>query len=169
MARIGSAVVAGFLLMNGPVTGQDVTEPALKAAFIYNFAKFTEWPTALAQEPFVLCVVGDTAVREALARAVQDRVLGGQQLRVSFVAPGDAPPKCRLLYISSVTTRQAATLLAGVRDMPVLTMSDLDGFTDLGGIARLFFESGRMRFVVNVASADRAHLHISGRLLILGK
>jgi hypothetical protein len=157
--------------MTGSVSAQDVTEPALKAAFIYNFAKFTEWPaapaTTPAQEAFVLCVVGDAAVNEALTRTVKARVLGGQNLSVAFITPDDAPQKCRLIYISAVTAGQAAHLVAGLRDVPVLTISDLEGFTEQGGIARFFFENGQLRFSVNVASAERAHLHISSRLLAL--
>jgi hypothetical protein len=165
--RIGRAAIAGLLLIQNPVFAQDVTEPALKAAFIYNFAKFTEWPAAPAQEPFVLCVVGDAAVGDALVQAVKARVLAGQNLSVSFITPGGASPKCRLIYVSGVTAGQAEQLLAGLRDVPVLTISDLDGFTELGGTARFFFESGQLRFSVNRASAERAHLRISSKLLSL--
>jgi hypothetical protein len=147
LARIGRAAIAGLLLLRSPVSAQDVTEPALKAAFIYNFAKFTEWPgaPAPAHEPFVLCVVGDAAVGDALVRAVKTRVLGGQNLSVSFITPRDPAPKCRLIYISGVTAREAAQLVAGLRDVPVLTISDLEEFTERGGIARFFFEHGLMR------------------------
>jgi hypothetical protein len=167
LERIGRGAIAGLLLIRSPVSAQDVTEPALKAAFIYNFAKFTEWPAAPAQDPFVLCVVGDAAVRDALGQAVKARVLAGQNLSVSFITPGDPTPKCRLIYISGVTVRQAEQLIAGLRDVPVLTISDLEGFTELGGTARFFFESGQLRFSVNRASAERAHLLISSKLLSL--
>jgi hypothetical protein len=171
LARIGRAAIAGLLMVRPPVSAQDVTEPALKAAFIYNFAKFTDWPadSATAKEPFVLCVVGDAAVGDELTRAVDARILAGQSLSVSSMTPGETPPKCRLLYMSGVTPRQAAHLVAGLRDVPVLTISDLEGFTELGGIARFFFEHGRLRFSVNLASAERAHLHISSRLLKLAQ
>jgi hypothetical protein len=169
LAPIARAAIAGLLLMQSSVSAQDVTEPALKAAFIYNFVKFTEWPTdaAPAQEPFVLCVLGDAAVSDELARAVKTRVLTGHTTSVSFMTPGEAPRKCHLLYVSGVTSGQAARLVAGLRDVPVLTISDLEGFTELGGIARFFFEHGQLRFSVNLESAERAHLHMSSRLLAL--
>ena len=94
-------------------------------------------------------------------------MLAGQNLSVSFITPGDPPPKCRLIYISGVTARQAEQLIAGLRDVPVLTISDLEGFTELGGTARFFFENGRLRFSVNRASAERARLRISSKLLSL--
>jgi hypothetical protein len=167
LARLGPAAIAGLLLIRSPVSAQDVTEPALKAAFIYNFAKFTEWPAGPARDPFVLCVLGDAAVGDALAEVVKARVLAGQNLSVSLITPGDASAKCRLIYISGVTARQAEQLIAGLRDLPVLTISDLDGFIELGGTARFFFENGRMRFSVNRVSAERANLHISSKLLSL--
>jgi len=167
LARIGPATLAGLLLVPGAVSAQDVTEPVLKAAFIYNFAKFTEWPAAPAQEPFILCVVGDAAVGDALVEAVKARVLAGQNVGVSRIAPGEPALKCRLIYISGVTAQQAEQLIARLRDLPVLTISDLEGFTELGGTARFFFENGRLRFSVNRASAERAHLRLSSKLLSL--
>jgi hypothetical protein len=167
LAGIGHVAIAGLLLIHIPTSAQDVTEPVLKAAFIYNFAKFTEWPAAPVQESFVLCVVGDAAVGDALVQTVKARVLAGQNLSVSFSTSGDPSPKCRLIYISGVTARQAEQVIAGRRDVPVLTISDLEGFTELGGTAKFFFENGRLRFSVNRASAERAHLHISSKLLSL--
>ena len=76
---------------------------------------------------------------------------------------------CHVLYVSGVTAGQAAQLVAGLRDVPVLTISDLEGFTELGGIAQFFFEHGQLRFSVQVGSAKRARLQISSRLLALAK
>jgi hypothetical protein len=153
-------------------TAQDVTEPALKAAFIYNFAKFTEWPSdAMATgAPLVLCVLGDAAIGGALERAVKGQTLAGHSIGVSQADPAGLPPKeCHIAYISGVTASQAAKVVAGLRDAPVLTISDVEGFTELGGIAQFFFEHGQLRFEVQVASARRARLQISSRLLGLAR
>jgi hypothetical protein len=168
-SRVRRTTIVVFLLTRALASGQDVTEPALKAAFIYNFAKFTEWPVDVvpAAEPFVLCVVGDTAVGDALTRAVQARMLGGHRLTVAYLEPGAPQRVCHILYVSGVTAVRAAQLVAPLRDVPVLTISDLNGFTDLGGIAQFFFEQGRLRFNVRVESASRARLKISSRLLAL--
>jgi hypothetical protein len=69
-----TAAVAVILLMPSVASSQDVTEPALKAAYIYNFMKFTEWPEPLpAADPFVICVLNDSAVGAALERTVKGR------------------------------------------------------------------------------------------------
>jgi hypothetical protein len=175
-----SAVTGALLLM--PVlafmpvlSAQDVTEPALKAAYIYNFAKFTEWPTGAvpSAEPLLMCVLGDPAVGDALARAVKGRtLLAGQKMAVSDVplkAPAGPQRACHVLYVSGVTSDQAKKVIAAVRDVPVLTISDIDGFTEIGGIAQFFFEHGQLRFSVHLGSVKRARLQISSRLLILAE
>jgi YfiR/HmsC-like len=169
VASFTRATIAALLLMPVVASAQDVTEPALKAAFIYNFAKFTEWPADAvpAAKPFVMCVVGDTAVSDALERTVKGRTVAGHPMAVSDVAPAEPQRLCQILYVSQVTAGQAAQLVARLRDVPVLTISDVDGFTELGGIAQFFYERGRLRFSVHVGSATRAHLQISSRLLAL--
>jgi hypothetical protein len=160
-----------MLLLTGPwVSAQDVTEPALKAAFIYNFALFTQWPAELVPEgePFVLCVVGDADVRSALERVVGKRRLGGHVVAVSDLPPASRHV-CHLLYVSGRPSDDAGRLIAGLRDAPVLTISDVDGFIAHGGIAQFFFDQGRLRFSVQLAAARRARLQISSRLLTLAK
>jgi hypothetical protein len=167
IARGGIIVLA---LLGTVATAQDVTEPALKATFIYNFAKFTTWPDALpTSEPWVICVLGDTAVGDALTRAVEGRALAGHAMKVLQMTPVPPPRSCHVLYISGVTAAQAAQLVTGLRDQPVLTISDLRGFTAMGGIAQCYFEYGQMRFSVRRASAARVNLQISSRLLVLAK
>ena len=166
------AALAILLLTPLPAAAQGVTEPALTAAFIYNFAQFTEWPADVmpAAEPMLFCVLGDAAIGEALAQAIKDRTLAGHIMEVSQSGP-DGPPRrgCHILYLSGVTASHAATLVAGLRDAPVLTISDVEGFTQLGGIAQFFFDHGQLRFSVQPESARRARLQISSRLLGLAR
>ena len=168
---ITRGTIAILLLMGAGVSAQDVTEPALKAAYIYSFAKFTEWPADVvpSAEPFVMCVAGDAAVGDALERAVKGRVLSGHSMAILRVPPAGPQGVCHVLYVSGVTSVQAAHLVAGLHDAPVLTISDVEGFTELGGIAQFFFERGRLCFSIHVGSAKRARLQISSNLLALAK
>jgi YfiR/HmsC-like len=168
-ARVIRGAVTILLLLPVLASAQDVTEPALKAAFIYNFAKFTEWPSnALpAAEPLVMCVVGDAAVSDALAQAVASRTVAGHRMAVSLAGPVGPEAVCHVLYVSGVTAGQATKLIAALRDVPVLTISDIEGFTELGGIAQFFFEHGRLRFSIRLESVERSTLRISSRLLAL--
>ena len=90
-------------------------------------------------------------------------------MAVSHVAPAGPQSLCHVLYLSGVTANQAGQLVARHRDVPVLTISDVEGFTDVGGIAQFFFEQGQLRFTIQVGSAKRAHLQISSNLLALAK
>jgi hypothetical protein len=116
-----------------------------------------------------MCVVGDAAVGEALERAVKTRLLAGRSMDVSRVTPAGPKQMCHILFVSGISADQAARLVAGLRDLPVLTISDIRGFMEFGGIAQLFFEHGQLRFSVHVESARRARLQISAKLLLLGK
>ena len=156
--------------MPASVSAQDVTEPALKAAFIYNFAIFTEWPAGVVPAgPFVICVLGDAAVGEALEREFKGRLVAGHSMAVAQLALAGPQRACHVLYVSGVTAGQAGRLIAGLRDVPVLTISDVEGFTDVGGIAQFFFEQGQLRFTIQAGSAKRAHLQISSNLLALAR
>ena len=170
-SRVGRAMIAVLLLMPALTSAQEVTEPALKAAFIYNFARFTEWPADVlpAAEPFVMCVLGDAAVGESLQRAVKNRLLEGHSLTVMQLELAGPQRMCHVLYVSGVAAGQAAQLVARIRDTPVLTISDVDRFTELGGMVQFFFEQGRLRFSVHLDAVKRARLKISSRLLILAE
>jgi hypothetical protein len=162
-------VLAVQLLMPAAALAQEVTAPALKAAFIYNFVKFTEWPVTLpAAEPFVICVIGDAAVGDALERAVKGQEFSGRPL-VALAAATAPQNTCRVLYVSGATVGEAGQVIAGLEDSPVLTISDIPVFSDTGGMAQFFFERGRLRFTIKVDAVKRSGLKMSSRLLKLAK
>lgn len=168
-SRPAPEAVAFILLMPGVVFAQDVTEPALKAAFIYNFLKFTEWPEPVPpSDPFVICVLNDPALGDALERVVKGREFAGRRMTVSLAVSGPKD-RCRVLYVSGVTASQGAHLLAELRDSPVLTISDLEWFIEAGGMAQFFFERGHLRFNIGMQAVKRSRLQMSSRLLTLAK
>ena len=164
------AALAVTLLAPLAAPAQDVTEPALKAAFIYTFMKFTVWPEPLpASNPFVICVLGDPAVSGALERVVKDREFAGRRMTVSLIEMSGTRKPCNVLYLSSVTTSQRGQLLAELQDTPVLTISDLAGFTQAGGMAQFFFEGSRLRFDIGLEAVKRSRLQMSSNLLVLAR
>jgi hypothetical protein len=155
-----------------PADAQDVTEVALKGAFLFNFVRFATWPAdALPSSPTLsACVVGNRAFGEGFAKVVAGRTLDGRTIVVSIVEPGLALPICHVLYMSASLPRtQVAEILARHRDTPVLTVSDLDGFAAMGGIVELFVDTGKMKFRINPQSAKRSRVQISSRLLVLAE
>ena len=157
-------------LFGGVAFAQDVTEPALKAAFIYNFARFTTWPADVpAGDSFTICVLNDGAVADALRRAVTGKSLTERPISVAVVAPGAPKRICRVLYMAGLPVAQVATVVADLHEAPVLTISSIDGFASAGGMTQFFFEHGQLRFRIHLESAKRAGLQISSRLLIMAR
>ena len=164
------APLAMALLCRTVAFAQDVTEPALKAAFIYNFARFTTWPADTpAGDAFTICVLNDSAVAEALRRAVVGKSLTERPIAVSVVASGAPKRACRVLYMAGLPAGEAATVVADLHEAPVLTISNIDDFASAGGMTQFFFEHGQLRFRIHLESAKRAGLQISSRLLIMAR
>jgi len=144
----------------------DVTlDVAVKAAFLFNFAKFAEWPALPSGAPIVFCVVGSEAVATALNETVHGQNIGGHALEVSRPPDGANWRTCHLLFVPEAETRRSFAALAAIRALPVLTISDEKGFSRGGGIIELYVESGRMRFAINVDATERSGLRLSSRLL----
>ena len=157
-------------LAAGPpaAAAQTVSVPALKAAFLSNFVKFTDWPEeqAPASRVFTFCVSGDKAVAAALTQGVKDHP-GPDALSVVVVAPDSPMGACQMLYLSGMDLKQARKVVDSVKGTAVFTVSDIEGFAEAGGIAQLRLEQGRMRFTINPAAAQRARLALSAKLLSL--
>jgi YfiR/HmsC-like len=167
--RCAGAVLGAILLWTSTGRAQDVTEASLKAAFIYSFARFTEWPQGVLPTTamFTACVLGDGPIREALERTVKGRQLAGRGISVSQVKLDGKLASCHLLYVSGITAAQVTAMAAELRGAPVLTISDTDDFMQQGGIARMFVENGKMRFDLNLEVARRSGLQLSSKLLAL--
>jgi hypothetical protein len=164
-----SAVLTAMLLWTGPIDAQSVTAQALKAAFLYNFAKFAEWPAdvlAPAQR-LSLCVVGDDAVADAIEQIIKGRAVEGHELTVQIVKPEGPLRSCHLLYVGGRDAKRSSQILQGLQNSPVFSVGESDHFAESGGVAQLILEGDRMRFAFNVASIQRARLHVSSKLLAL--
>jgi len=168
--HIALASLAGCLLLwASDAIGQDVTELSLKAAFIHNFIKFTEWPRDVLAPgaPLTACVLGDAAFGDVLENYVKGHPVDGHEIVVTRIAADEKPRLCHLLYVSGITARQAAQVLAALNGAPMLTLSDIDPFARIGGMAQLYVQDGRIRFRVNLDTTKRSRLNFSSRLLSL--
>ena len=158
-------------------------EYRLKAAFVYHFLQFTDWPAeafAASDAPIVVAVVGEDPVDGALSQAMAGKTVGGRLVRFVHVpdpsnmgvAMGGAEPmECHLIYIArSLEPPEMERVLRQVRGAPVLTISDADReFTRAGGVLRLLVEENRVRFEVNLTAVQRQQLKMSARLLKLAR
>jgi hypothetical protein len=163
--------VAALFPRAGTATGQGVSTPVLKAAFLLNFVKFAQWPDDVVPPgvPLMLCVLGDDEVARSLDDVTRGSAVDGHDLIVKRLIVGGATRDCRLLYLSGMVAGESIALVQTLKNAPTLTVSDLNGFAQSGGIINFTVEDERIRFVINVDAASRAHLHLSSKLLSLAK
>ena len=152
-----------------PGGAEATQEVAVKAAFLYNFAKFTEWPALASGAPIAICVAGDDGVAAVLVEIVRGQNISGHALEVRVSQDSTTWRVCHLLFIADAEIRRSAIGLGGVAALPVLTVSDGKGFSQEGGIIELYVEGGRMRFAINLDAVERSGLRLSSRLLGLAK
>jgi hypothetical protein len=147
-------------------------EYAVKAAFLYNFARFVEWPgEALGSggAPLLLGVVGDDPFGSSIDQTVAGKNVNGHPIAVRRLKWGQNLRQCHILFISSSEARRLPQILESLRGSSVLTVADMDRFDQQGGIVRFLIEEGKVRFEINVDAADQAGLRISSKLLALAK
>lgn len=166
---IAAAVLAATTVSAS--SAQDTSVDVLRAAFLYNFVKFTEWPPDRLPpgEKLALCVADDVATGRALAHAVKGRAIEGHELTVRLVSLDDAVGSCHLLYVRTADANRSLQVLESVKGSVMLTVGDSERFALSGGIAGLFVEDDRMRFAINLKSAERARLRLSSKLLNLAR
>jgi hypothetical protein len=165
------AVVALLGGASATLSGQSAAASSVKAAFLYNFAKFAEWPAeALAPgQRLALCVIGDNTVADALEQTIKGRAHEGHELTVQIVHADATLRSCHLVYVDGADAARSMQVLAAVKGSPVFSVGDARRFAEDGGVAQLALENDRMRFSVNVSAAERARLRLSSKLLSLAK
>ena len=144
-------------------------EAALKAAFVANFARFTEWPEAAFDAPaapLVVGVVGSEPVSRALDELVGELRVHGRELRVRRLRELSESAGCHVLYIASHVSLRAASQDGLV---PVLTVGEGEGFLAEGGVIRLVQVERKLGFEVSVDAAHLASLHLSSQVLKLAR
>jgi hypothetical protein len=145
---------------------EPVDERAMKAAYLYNFALFAQWPN-LPDSDFQLCVLGTTPLDAELVRLEGKRVQNGLPISIRWIAPGEPLAGCQVLYIDERNRRTLDTLLRQLATAPVLTITDAAGFADRGIMIEMRKQDQRIVFDVNLAAARRVRLDFSARLLKL--
>jgi hypothetical protein len=165
--RRAAGLLAALLALHAPLAAQtQVDERALKAAYLFNFIQFTQWPVP-PDEPFRLCVLGRTQMDEHLARLEGKQVLGGLHIAVRHLGPREPFTGCHALYLDDSLRGQVDEVLGRLAGAPVLTITDGDGLADRGMMIEIHKREARLGFEVNLKVARRANLAFSARMLKL--
>lgn len=151
-----------------PALAQVSHEPQLKAVFVYNFAQFTEWPVetfADRQVPIVIGVLGKDPLEPYLAQAVQGEKLNNRPIMVRHFEHADEIKACQILFISRLEAKQLPEIINELRGKSILTVSDIDNFTQKGGMICLFTANNKIRLKINPETLKESRLTVSSKLL----
>ena len=165
-----SAMVGDVSSLRGQVS--PLSNDQVKAAFLYNFARFVEWPPeafAGPKDAINIGVVGNDAFAALLTHAVEGKVVQGRLLLIRKWRPNQSPQCCNILFISSSLDGSLKEILQKIKGESVLTVGETDGFAQQGGMINFILTDNKVRFEINRKNAETAGLKISSKLLALAK
>ncbi|HVN80197.1 MAG TPA: YfiR family protein [Terriglobia bacterium] len=165
LALIGSTTTA-------PADSPAFSEYQVKAAFLYNFARFVEWPSNAfpdAQAPILLGVIGEDPFGGALEQVIKGKTVNGRELVLKRLTRQQDLKGFHMLFVSSSEARHLSQIMESLKGKCVLTIGETEGFAQTGGVINFTLEENKVHFEINVDTAERAHLKISSKLLALAK
>ena len=167
-------IFVALLFAIGPAVScaqSQADEYRLKAAFLFHFAQFVDWPSdpsGIAGTPFVICVIGEDPFHGDLEQSVKGKLIATRAVQVRHIKQIQDVQGCHVVFVGKDESNIPARISA-LRHAPVLTVGESDSFLEQGGIIRMFVEDRKIRFDINQRAAETANLKISSRLLLLAK
>ena len=178
MALVGalsSAVLAIILSLGGAAspTAPESARPGeyeVKAAFLYNFAKFVKWPEGNDLGPtFVVAVMGEDPFGDILDRTFAGKTIQGRKAEVRRIHTPTPPSDAQILFIGSSERPRLTQILKTLEGGSALTVADMDGFTERGGMIAFRLRSDVVNFDINLDQVERARLKMSSQLIRLAR
>jgi hypothetical protein len=175
MHKAVKILVSGFLIalaIGSVVVRSQETPPSeyqVKAAFLYNFVKFVEWPSeAFASEtaPIVIGVLGDSPFGTDLEKMIKGKTINGRELAVRPVSMPELK-LCQIVFICRSEKKRINEVFRALQGSSTLTVGELDRFTESGGMINFVMEGNKVRFEIKGDAAKQAGLKISSKLLSL--
>ena len=177
MALLIGRLLAALLLATATATyagAQAVFSPAapteyeVKAAFLYNFARFVEWPSdAPRAEPFVIAILGRDPFGSVLDETVSGKAVAGRPIHVKRASRVDEVLDAQIVFVAASENKDVQAILRALDRPGVLTVGEVEGFAEQGGAINFTVQSRRVRFEINPTQAEQAHLKMSSQLLKL--
>ncbi|TAL05304.1 MAG: YfiR family protein [Verrucomicrobia bacterium] len=171
--RAWLAALSSLLLLGGILAGAQefvAPEQTVKAAFLYNFAKFVEWPTnsfAASNSDLVIGVLGKDPFGQTLDETVAGRRVDGHPVVIARYRQIGEATNCHVLFLASSEKKNLPRILAELKTRAVLTVSDIEDFAAAGGLIQLVKRGERIQFKINAEAAGRSQLKFSSKLLRL--
>jgi hypothetical protein len=166
---------AAAIVLLVPVRLQSQTENdeyRVKAAFLFHFAQFVDWPPGTFKEantPLTYCTLGQDPFAGELDRTLAGKIIGSRRVKVEHVQKIQETQRCQILFVGLREKKSLLAELSNLKEEAVLTVGDSDQFARQGGMIGFFTEENKICFEINVEAAERSKLKISARLLGLAK
>ena len=163
------AILLTFLLAAPLAAAASLPEYQVKAAFLHSFGKYVIWPPAAfaaPTAPFVIGILGSDPFGEAFV-ALQQKHVQNHPLEIRRIGRISEARGCHILFISRSEQQRLGALLAGLKGLNALTVSDIDGFAREGGMIQLLLQDNQVRFEINLRAAQAEELTLSSSLLNL--
>jgi hypothetical protein len=174
-----AAFSMGILLPGFPGDGpfaraqsREGTEYEVKAAFLYNFSKFVEWPPDAFQSekaPITLCVFLHDPFGSALDDVIRGKSSNNRQFVARRVSELRDLKTCQLVFVGDRENKRVPEVLNSLKGSSALVVGESQGFADRGGGIQFYMEDNKVRFSANVDALQRARLTVSSKLLALAR
>jgi hypothetical protein len=164
-------VVALWVCIGAPAAHAQ-SEDQIKAAFLFNFARYVEWPEASFDGPsdaLRICMLGGGQFAKVVSRIVSGKRVADRPVSVDPLTGLEGAAACHILYVEEAFAADASEIAASLGEESVFTVSDREGFAARGGIANFIWSENKIRFEINPGAAKQAGLKVSSRLLRLAK
>src|ERR1017187_3462014 len=146
------------------------SEYQLKAAFLFNFAKFIDWPPetyADDKSPFIIGILGVNPFGSGLQQTVAGKKINERPITIQTFRAAAEATNCQILFICNSEKKHFSEIIKSLHDAAVLTVSEADQFIESGGMVNFVQEASKIRFQINDDAARAARLKISSKLLNL--
>jgi hypothetical protein len=166
MMRRGLIILALIFGLPQASVAEPVPENAMKAAFVYNFALFTEWPAHT--DVINVCIPSGDSLAYAFD-GMEGKDVRGMRMSVTRLGANANVSNCQILYLGESDRSRVQDLLNRVGNAPILTVTDVDGLLEQGVMIGMFESNRRLAVEVNLEASKRAGLAISSKLLRLAR
>jgi len=166
------SLIVCLLLCRAAAQIQHADEDQVKAAYLYNFAKFVEWPPASfpgMEDRTIICTIGDERMAEVLQQTVRGKQANGRPVEARLVSSVEELRSCHILLIAFRDKEHISQILRSVQSANVLTVGQSEEFTRLGGMINLARNDNSIQLEINPKAAEAAGLKISSRLLAVSR
>ena len=166
------ALIAALALAPPRGHAEPIGEYSVKAAFLLNFARLVQWPGTSfesPQAPIVVGFLGSDAFEAARAAGIEKKRVGDRPVKIRRISGASEASLCHLVFLSDGGGTRPESLLEATRESSVLTVGEIEGFAQQGGIINFYRDGKKVRFEINTGAARQAGFRISSRLLGLAK